>query len=195
MKNRKVEFFYDYVSAYSYLVNSQVEKIEGADVQYRPMLLGAVMQASGNSPPGSVPAKGAYLNKDLARWAKRYGMVFKFNSIFPQNTLKALRLAIAAQRRGVFQDIHQPLFDGMFVHDLDLGNEKILAQILANAGVNADDLMSDISDQSIKDELKENTQDAIQRGVFGAPTFFVGGEMFFGNDRLDFIREALASRE
>jgi len=195
MKNRKVEFFYDYVSAYSYLVNSQVEKIEGADVQYRPMLLGAVMQASGNRPPGSVPAKGAYLNKDLARWAKRYGMVFKFNSIFPQNTLKALRLAIAAQRRGVFQDIHQPLFDGMFVHDLDLGNEKILAQILANAGVNADDLMSDISDQSIKDELKENTQDAIQRGVFGAPTFFVGGEMFFGNDRLDFIREALASRE
>jgi len=81
------------------------------------------------------------------------------------------------------------------IHDLDLGNEKILAQILANAGVNADDLMSDISDQSIKDELKENTQDAIQRGVFGAPTFFVGGEMFFGNDRLDFIREALASRE
>lgn len=195
MKNRKVEFFYDYVSAYSYLVNSQVEKIEGADVQYRPMLLGAVMQASGNSPPGSVPAKGAYLNKDLARWAKRYGMVFKFNSKFPQNTLKALRLAIAAQRRGVFHDIHQPLFDGMFVHDLDLGNEKILAQILANAGVKADDLMSDISDQSIKDELKENTQDAIQRGVFGAPTFFVGGEMFFGNDRLDFISEALASRE
>jgi 2-hydroxychromene-2-carboxylate isomerase len=159
------------------------------------MLLGAVMKASGNSPPGSVPAKGAYLNKDLARWAKRYGIEFKFNSIFPQNTLNALRLAIAAQRRGVFHDIHQPLFDAMFVHDLDLGNEEVLAQILADAGASSDELMSDISDQSIKDELKENTEDAIQRGVFGAPTFFVGDEMFFGNDRLDFISEALATRE
>jgi 2-hydroxychromene-2-carboxylate isomerase len=195
MKERKLEFFYDYVSAYSYLVNSQVEKIEGAQVHYRPMLLGAVMQASGNRPPGSVAAKRAYLGKDLARWADLYDIPFRSNSVFPQNTLSALRLAIAAQRRGVFHNVHQELFDSMFVHDRNLDDREVLANILTGAGLSADELISDISDPSIKDELKDNTEEAVRRGVFGAPTFFVGDQMFFGNDRLDFIREALAIQD
>ena len=194
MKPEKLEFFYDYVSSYSYLVNSQVEKIEGVELHYRPMLLGAVMQASGNSPPGLIPAKGAYLKKDLGRWADLYGVPFRSNTIFPQNTLGALRLAIAAQRRGVFKSIHQGLFDAIFVHDLNLGDPEVLVQILTEAGLGVDELIGDISDQSIKDELKENTEEAVSRGVFGAPTFFVGNEMFFGNDRLDFIRQALAGK-
>ncbi len=191
MSSRKVDYFYDYVSAYSYLVNGQVDKIEGAEVLYRPMLLGAVMQATGNSPPGSVKAKGKYLLTDLKRWARRYGMPMHFNSIFPQNTMYALRVAIAAQRRGVFHEIHQAFFDAMFVHDLDLSDRDVLSKIVAEAGLDAAELMSDIENQSIKDELKDNTEEAIRRGVFGAPTFFVGDEMFFGNDRLEFIREAL----
>ena len=195
MKTKKLEFFYDYVSAYSYVANSQVRNIKGVEVHYRPMLLGAVMQASGNSPPGLVPAKGAYMNKDLARWAERYVIPFKFNSIFPQSTLSALRLAIAAQRRGVFDDVHQKLFDAMFVHDLDLSNQEVLVQILSDAELNVDELTGDLSSQSIKDELRANTEEAVQRGAFGAPTFFVGDQMFFGNDRMDFIREALARQE
>lgn len=191
MNSRKVDYFFDYVSAYSYLVNGQVAKIEGAEVQYRPMLLGAVMQATGNSPPGTVKAKGKYLLTDLKRWANRYGIPIHFNSIFPQNTMYALRAAIAAQRRGVFHEIHQAFFDAMFVHDLDLNDRDVLRKIISAAGLDADELMSDIENQSIKDELKENTEEAIRRGVFGAPTFFVGDEMFFGNDRLDFVREAL----
>ena len=195
MKTKKLEFFYDYVSAYSYLANSQLRNIKGVEVHYRPMLLGAVMQASGNSPPGLVPAKGAYMNKDLARWAERYVIPFKFNSIFPQSTLSALRLAIAAQRRGVFDDVHQNLFDAMFVHDLDLSNQEVLVQILSDAELNVDELTGDLSSQSIKDELRANTEEAVQRGAFGAPTFFVGDQMFFGNDRIDFIREALLARQ
>jgi 2-hydroxychromene-2-carboxylate isomerase len=195
MKTTKLEFFYDYVSSYSYLANSQVQSIEGAEVHYRPMLLGAVMQASGNSPPGLVPAKGAYLKKDLARWAERYSIELNFNSIFPQNTLSALRLAIAAQRRGVFADVHQKLFDAMFVHDLDLSNQGVLVQILSDAELNVDELTADASSQSVKDELRANTEEAVQRGAFGAPTFFVGDEMFFGDDRMDFVREALARQE
>ncbi len=191
MNSKKVDYFFDYVSAYSYLVNGQVEKIEGAVVQYRPMLLGAVMQATGNSPPGTVKAKRKYLLTDLKRWANRYGIPIHFNSIFPQNTMYALRAAIAAQRRGVFHEIHQAFFDAMFVHDLDLSDRDVLRKIISAAGLDADELMSDIENQSIKDELKENTEEAIRRGVFGAPTFFVGDEMFFGNDRLDFVREAL----
>ena len=158
MNSRKVDYFFDYVSAYSYLVNGQVAKIEGAEVQYRPMLLGAVMQATGNSPPGTVKAKRKYLLTDLKRWANRYGIPIHFNSIFPQNTMYALRAAIAAQRRGVFHEIHQAFFDAMFVHDLDLNDRDVLRKIISAAGLDADELMSDIENQSIKDEHKENTE-------------------------------------
>lgn len=195
MTSRKIDYFFDYVSAYSYLVNSQVEKIEGTEVRYRPMLLGAVMQATGNRPPGTVEAKGKYLITDLKRWARRYGIPMRFNSIFPQNTMYALRVAVAAQRRGVFHDIHQAFFDAMFVHDLDLSDRDVLARIISEAGLDADELMNDIETQSIKDELKNNTEEAIRRGAFGAPTFFIGDEMFFGNDRLEFIREALQRQD
>ncbi len=191
MSAGQVDYFFDYVSAYSYLVNGQVEKLEGATVNYRPMLLGAVMQATGNRPPGAVAAKGKYLLTDLKRWAERYGIPIRFNSIFPQNTMKALRLSIAAQRCGVFHEIHPALFEAMFVHDLDLSDADVLTKIISDAGLDAEALMSDIESESIKDELKKNTEEAIRRGTFGAPTFFVGNEMFFGNDRLEFIQEAL----
>jgi len=191
MISGQVDYFFDYVSAYSYLVNGQVEKIQGAEVKYRPMLLGAVMKATGNRPPGAVAAKGKYLSTDLKRWAKRYGIPIRFNSVFPQNTMQALRVSVAAQRRGVFHEIHPAFFEAMFVHDLDLSDTQVLTKIISDVGLDAAQLMSDIESQSIKDELKENTEEAIRRGAFGAPTFFVGDEMFFGNDRLVFVHEAL----
>ncbi len=188
----KLEFFYDYVSVYSYLADHVVGQFEGVDVVYRPMFLGAVMQATGNRPPATVAAKGKYLTKDVYRWVSRYDIPFKFNSIFPQKTLGALRLAVAAQRRGVYGDLHPALFDAAFVSDRDLGDPAVLADIVTTAGLDSEALLNDIGDQSVKDELKATTQEAVERGVFGAPTFFVGDQMFFGNDRFEFIREALA---
>ena len=189
--SRKLEFFYDYVSSYSYLANHQVRGMRDVEVSYRPMFLGAVMKATGNRPPGTVPATGAYLATDLARWAGKYGIPFRFNSVFPQNTLKALRLVVVAQRWGTFFELHQPLFDAMFVHDRDLSDDGVLAEILTDSGLKADDYLSAADDEDIKTALKQNTEDAIARGAFGAPTFFVGDDMFFGNDRFDFLREAL----
>ena len=183
----KLEFFYDYVSVYSYLANSQLKSLSGADIVYRPMFLGAVMEATGNRPPGTVKAKGKYLRNDIHRWAKRYSLTFKMNPKFPQNTLKALRLALVAQKRGTFEAVHQPLFDAMWVHEKDLSDEDVLAEIAAKAAVS----MSDIEDVAIKDELQANTEEAVDRGAFGAPTFFVGDQMFFGNDRFEFINAAL----
>jgi len=195
MSTRKLEFFYDYVSGYSYIVNSQVGKIEGADVHYRPMLLGAVMKASGNSPPGTVPAKWEYLTKDIQRWASHYDIPLRFNSIFPQNTMTALRVSIAAQKSGVFHELHQPLFDAMFVNNQNLGDDEVVAKIVSSAGLDAEALLADATSDAVKEELKNNTEEAVRRGVFGAPTFFVGDEMFFGNDRLDFVRAALAQKD
>ncbi len=190
---KKLEFFYDYVSPYSYLADSQAGKVGGSNLVYRPVFLAAIMQATGNKPPGSIEAKGKYLRKDITRWASRYGVVYKRNPKFPQNTLKALRLAVVAQRDGVFDKIHSALFAAMFVHQSDLNDDKVLADIMNAAGLDESETFDRIADQSIKDELKANTDEAVRRGAFGAPTFFVGEEMFFGNDRWEFVKEALTS--
>lgn len=186
----KIEFFYDYVSVYSYLADSQLSQLTSAEIVYRPMFLGAVMEATGNRPPGTVKAKGKYLRTDIERWVKRYSLAFNMNPLFPQNTLKALRLALVAQKHGTFEPVHRALFDAMWVHEKDLSDENVLAEIAAKAGVP----LAEIEDAAIKDELKANSGEAVDRGAFGAPTFFVGDQMFFGNDRFDFISDALKNR-
>ncbi len=186
----KVEFFYDYVSLYSYLANSQLAKLD-ADIVYRPMFLGAVMEATGNRPPATVKAKGKYLFADAQRWANHYSIPYAMNPKFPQNTIKALRLALVAQQQGAFGLLHQPLFDAMWAKQQDLSDESVLAGIISDAGLSAHEMLPKIAADDIKDDLKANTAEAIDRGAFGAPTFFVGEEMFFGNDRMDFVVEAI----
>ncbi len=190
--NRKLEFFYDYVSLYSYLANSQLASID-AEVVYRPMFLGAVMKATGNKPPATIAAKGTYLFKDVARWVERYQIPYKMNPEFPQNTVNALRLALVAQEKGVFDSVHQALFDAMWVHEKNLSDASVLAGIAAGAGLSVEETVSEISSDRIKDRLRENTDEAIRRGAFGAPTMFVGDEMFFGNDRFEFVMQALTA--
>jgi 2-hydroxychromene-2-carboxylate isomerase len=186
-----LEFFYDYVSPYSYLANKGLGEVDTGAIRYRPMFLGAVMKATGNTPPAYVEAKGAYLRRDIPRWAAHYGIPFRFNSVFPQNTLPALRLALVAQGRGTFEALHQRLFDAMFVDDLDLSDAGVLRALLEDAGLDAEEYLAAAESDEIKDELRANTDEAIQRGAFGAPTIFVGDEMFFGNDRFAFVRAAL----
>jgi 2-hydroxychromene-2-carboxylate isomerase len=186
----KLEFFYDYVSPYSYLADTQLGRLD-AEVRYRPMLLGGVMKATGNSPPKTVPAKGSYLDKDLKRWVDRYRVPFRWNSVFPLNTVKALRIAIVAQRQGWFGAVHARLFSAAWVENLDLSDDAVLASIIQAAGQDAGSVLEAIASDDIKAELRANSDEAVARGVFGAPTFFVGNEMFFGNDRLDFVREAI----
>ena len=189
---RKLEFFYDYVSVYSYLANSQLAGI-GAEIVYRPMFLGAVLKATGNTPPATVEAKGAYLFKDVARWVQRYEIPYKMNPEFPQNTVNALRLALVAQEKGAFDSVHQLLFDSMWALKKDLSDTILLAEVATSAGLPADEMLSEIGSDRIKDRLRENTDEAIRRGAFGAPTIFVGDEMFFGNDRFEFVTQALTA--
>lgn len=187
---RRVEFFYDYVSLYSYLANSQLKSLD-AEVVYRPMYLGAVLKATGNSPPLTVKAKREYLFRDVSRWAARYQIPYKMNPVFPQNTVNALRLALVAQERGVFEAVHQPLFDALWAHEQDLSDSSVLSEIAANAGLPVEEALTEIASGRIKDRLRENTDEAIHRGAFGAPTLYVGDEMFFGNDRFEFVQQAL----
>jgi 2-hydroxychromene-2-carboxylate isomerase len=190
-----VEFFFDYGSPFSYLANTQLPGIAartGASIVYRPMLLGAVLKATGNSSPMAVPAKGRYMGRDLERWAKRYGVAFQRNPFpFLGNTLRLMRGAVASQKLGVFDRYHPAVFTAAWGDAVDLGDEAALRAVLRGAGIDADELLRSIDDQRTKDELRRATEAAIERGVFGAPAFFVGDELFWGNDRLDFVERAL----
>lgn len=192
---RQFEFLFDYGSPFSYLANIQVPgfaKRNGANVIYRPILLGAVLMATGNSSPMAVPAKARYFAVDMRRWADRYGVMLKLNPYpFMTNTLSLMRGAVAAQKLGVFPAYHDAIFRAAWADALDLGEKAILTGVLQRAGIATAELIAATGRQDVKDELRRNTDDAVARGAFGAPTFFVGDEMFWGNDRFDFVEEAL----
>jgi 2-hydroxychromene-2-carboxylate isomerase len=192
---KEVEFLFDYGSPFSYLASLQIEgfaKRNSATVVYTPILLGAVLKAAGNASPMTVPAKGRYMVTELRRWAARYNVPFKPNPHpFMSNTLRLMRSAVAAQKLGFFALYHRAVYRAVWAEARDLGDEAILKRVLEEVGVPATEVMAAAERQDIKDELRHNTDWAVQRGVFGAPTFFVADEMFWGNDRFDFVEEAL----
>jgi len=191
---KTLEYFFDYVSPYSYLAESQIAGLverTGAELVHRPFFLGGVMQASGNSPPATVAAKGKYMMTDIARWLDRYGLEFQFNPHFPVMTVKAMRGALAALDEGVFPAYHAALFRAMWRDGEDVSDAAVLGRIVADAGLDAEGLLARIGEPEVKERLKANSGEAVERGAFGAPTFFVEGEIFFGNDRLDFLEAKL----
>jgi len=193
---RTVEYFFDVGSPTAYLAWTQLPKLAaetGATIAWRPMLLGGVFKATGNASPVTVPAKGRWMNDDIARWARRYGVPFAFNPHFPINTLTLMRGATGLQMRrpGDLPRYLDVVERAMWEAPKDLGDPAVLAATLAAAGFDADEFAALVADPEVKAKLIATTEEAVARGVFGAPTFFVGDAMFFGQDRLDFVREAL----
>ncbi len=194
---RTVEFFYDYGSPTSYLAAKRLPAIaaaRGAELVWRPMLLGGVFKATGNASPVTVPAKGRWMNQDIRRWAERHATPFQFNPHFPINTLTLMRGAVGLQLRrpADFERYNDAVFDFMWHTPRNLGEPAVLAAALAETGFEAEAFHALVSDPEVKARLVAATEEAVERGVFGAPTCFVGGQMFFGQDRLDFVDEALA---
>jgi 2-hydroxychromene-2-carboxylate isomerase len=190
-----IEFYFDYGSPFSYLADARLPAIAGrtgAAIVYRPMLLGAVLKATGNASPMTVPAKARYMGRELERWAKDYGVPFERNPFpFLANTLRLMRGAMASRKLGVFDRYHPAVFSAAWGHPVDLGDDAAFRAVLLGAGIDPAELFRSIDDPGTKDELRQATELAVDRGVFGAPTFFVGDDMFWGNDRLDFVERAL----
>jgi 2-hydroxychromene-2-carboxylate isomerase len=194
--SKRVEFFFDVGSPTTYLAWTQLPALcaqAGAELIYRPMLLGGVFQATGNVSPAAVPLKGSYMNVDMARFARRYGVPLATNPYFPVNTLMLMRGAAGVQLRAPerFDAYLRGVFKAMWVEPQNLNDPAIVAGALAAAGFDPAEVMAWANDAEVKAALRANTDEAVARGVFGAPTMFVGTEMFFGQDRLDFVREAL----
>jgi len=193
---KTVEFYFDLGSPTTYLAHTQLAKI-CADTQseliYIPMLLGGVFKATGNASPAMIPAKGRYMFQDLDRFAKRYGVQLRFNPHFPINTLILMRAVTGMQMRQPqsFAEFVDCLFKALWVEGRNLNDLQTVAAVLTENGFDPQEIMALTNDESVKAALKENTEAAIKRGVFGAPSMFIGDQLFFGQDRLDFVEEAL----
>jgi 2-hydroxychromene-2-carboxylate isomerase len=193
---RAVEFYFDVGSPAAYLAWTQLPKIAqqaGWEIEYRPFLLGGVFQATGNRSPMEVPAKGQYMQDDLQRFAKRYGVPFRHNPHFPINTLTLMRGALGLQMREPQRMVPyvDAVYRAIWVDGKNMNDPATVAAVLQQAGFDPEKLLALAQDPAVKDQLKVVTQEAVARGAFGAPTFFVGDQMFWGQDRLDFVKEAL----
>jgi 2-hydroxychromene-2-carboxylate isomerase len=194
--SKTVEFFFDVGSPASYLAWTQLPEIcqkTGATLVYRPMLLGGVFQATGNSSPATVPAKGRYTFIDLGRFAKSYGVELKTNPHFPILTLTLMRAAVGLQLKdpGAFDPYLSVIFKAIWVDAQDMNEPEVVKRVLAEGGFDPQKILFLTTDALVKAALKANTDEAIARGVFGAPTMFVGEHMFFGQDRLGLVQAAL----
>ena len=193
--SKTVEFYFDFGSPTAYLAHKRLQQLQaqyGFVIDYRPVLLGGVFKATGNMSPVAIPAKGKYmLENDLPRFAGLYGVPLNFNPFFPINTLNLMRGAVAALQEGFFEPYIDALFDAVWVDGKDLGDLEVVKSVLESAGIDVDKVMTSIQDPAIKSALIANTEEAVERGVFGVPTVFLGSEMYFGQDRLQFVEQAM----
>jgi 2-hydroxychromene-2-carboxylate isomerase len=188
----KLEFFFDLSSPYSYLAATQLEALgarTGAAVIWRPMVLGAVFKAVGNDMPARVPHKARFMGNDLQRWAAHYGVEWRMSSHFPLNTIKAMRLVLVEDARAAAVALAG--FRAMWAEDRDITTDTELRRIAELGGLDVASAMAAIESPAVKERLRANTDEAVARGAFGAPTFFVGDELYWGNDRLHFVEAAL----
>lgn len=193
---KSVEFYFDLGSPYSYLAYYrllQIAEQQEIQVVYKPILLGGVFKATGNRSPIEIPVKGAYSILDMQRWAEYYHIPMQMNPHFPMNTLTLMRILTGVQLLHLekFEQVLKLLFDAMFGTPQNLNEPTVLAEVLKPSGFSVEDIMSMVQSDVVKQKLITETEQAILRGIFGAPTFFVGDEMYWGQDRLHFVEQAL----
>ncbi|MEJ6021993.1 2-hydroxychromene-2-carboxylate isomerase [Ramlibacter sp. PS4R-6] len=193
---KRVEFWFDVGSPASYLAWHRLPRVAqeaGATIDYRPMLLGGVFQSTGNQSPMMVAAKGKWMQGDLERFAARDGTPYRHNPHFPINTLVLMRGALGLQMRdpGRFVPYVDTVYRAIWAEGLNMNDPGVVAGVLDAAGFEPQAVLALTADPQVKEKLKAVTAEAVERGVFGAPTFFVDGAMYWGQDRLDFVEEAL----
>jgi 2-hydroxychromene-2-carboxylate isomerase len=186
-----IEFWYEFGSTYSYPTAMRIERLAGeagVDVRWRPFLLGPIFKAFGwnDSPFNIFVAKGRYMWRDLERVCAAEGLALKLPpAAFPQNGLKAARLALVGESEGWTPDFTRAVFRANYAEQKDVSADDTLAAILAGLGVDAAAAVEAANAPENKAALKQQTEEAMTRGLFGAPSFVVGDELFWGNDRLE----------
>lgn len=194
--SKSVDFYYDYGSPTAYMAWTLLTKLcekTGATLNYKPMLLGGVFKATGNPSPMLVESKRAYLQKDFVRHAEYYGIPYVMNPHFPVNTVGIMRGAMWAAATDHLKEYNKAMFESIWVGQKNLADPEVITEVLENAGFKATPIIEATGQPEIKKALIDATNAAVERGVFGAPTMFVGDQMFFGQDRLDWVERALSA--
>ncbi len=201
--SKTLEFIFDFGSPNAYLAYKALPIVleralerSNAELKLVPALLGGIFKATGNQGPmmayNGIKGKLEYEQLEITRFIKKHQLFkFKFNSHFPVNTLMLVRGAIVAEQDGRLDEYVQTGLKSMWEDDLKMDDPTVFAKTYTAAGFDGESLLERMQDQDVKDQLAQNTQDVVDRGVFGIPTFFVGEEMFFGKDRLDQVAEQL----
>ena len=187
---KKIDFYFDISSPYSYLAHTQLRKFEketGEKINYMPIFLGGLHRLADIHAPGLNPYKGKYLIKDLKLFADKYKVNYQFNRYFPIKSIYIMRGALVAEQNNYFHNYIDKFFIAAWIDSLNLNDEKIFEKFLKNMNINFADFFEKLSDSKIKDDLKNKTEAAFKKGIFGAPTFVVNGKMFWGQDRLEFV--------
>lgn len=189
MTTPRLDFWYDFASTYSYLAAFSVEDAAaraGATVEWHPFLLGPIFAAQGwrDSPFNLYPAKGAYMWRDMERLCERHGLPWKRPSAFPRHSVAAARvtLALAPEDRAAFT---RAVYAANFAQDRDISDARVLGELLESIGQPTAEVLAQSGSTDVKDALRAQTAQAQAMGIFGAPTFTVGEEVFWGQDRLE----------
>jgi len=199
----KAEFLFDFGSPNAYLAAKALPGIEertGVSFAYVPVLLGGIFKATGNKSPmeayGHIGAKFAYDHLETQRFVKKHGLTdYAFNPHFPVNTVMLMRGAIYAQNEGMLPAYFDVAAAAMWEKGLKMDDPEIFAQALTDGGLDGAAILAATQDQAVKDKLKDNTEAAVARGVFGIPTFFVGDEIFFGKDKLRDVEDEIIAQK
>jgi 2-hydroxychromene-2-carboxylate isomerase len=195
---KKLEFFYDCSSPWTYLAFSKIEEVarrHNAELVWRPILVGGVFNAVNPSVYETrerpVKPKARYYGKDLQDWAHLYGLKIGQPTVFPVNSVKAMRGAFVADEHNKISPYSRCVFEQYWGENRDISKDDVLRDIVRMVSLDEGEFFAKITSQDYKDKLKLNTDELIERGGFGSPTMFVDGDMFFGNDRLLLVEHAL----
>lgn len=195
---KPVEFQFDFGSANAYLSHKIVPDIEartGAHFKYSPVLLGGVFKLTNNQSPmqayANIPNKLNYERLEMQRFIERHHIPFVMNPHFPVNTLLIMRMATAAEMDGGLKDLVNAVFPLMWEHGKNMGDPGIVASGLTEAGIDAERLIARAQEADVKERLLSTTENAVRRGAFGSPTFFVDGQIYFGKNTLPEIEARL----
>ena len=184
------DFFFDFISPYSYLAHKQIRKLEKENnikINYKPILLGGLHKLAGVTAAAFIPSKTKYMIRDCKMIAEKHNIKFKFNTNFPINSLALMRGIFIAQNKKKLDQYIDFFFDAYWEDGLNLNSDKILNSILINLNINFNEFQLIITDQKIKNKLTAQTNEAYNKGVFGAPSFIINNKLFWGQDRLEFV--------
>ena len=187
--SKPIDFYFDFVNPYTVISFQQIKSLKfNQDFKFRlrPVLLGGLHNLHKITAPAFIPAKAKFMIRDCKMECEKYKISFKFNSYFPIKTINLMRGVLVAEEDGIANNYIDKIFEAMWVSGINLNDQQVVDKTLKNLQINPKTFSLRLSNQNLKDELRKRTQEAYEKGVFGAPTFVVNNKIFWGQDRLEY---------